>query len=100
MKLEMGESLLPRALQSVGYKTFIEYFEQYVNSHYTTNDIRDMLMQSGKYALNSCNTKASAGKTIVNKKLVKEALEIIAHAEKANPAIVKKAQDLLKTYTA
>ena len=91
---------LQRYLQSVGYKTFIEYFEQYVNPQCTTNDIRELLMQSGKYTLNSCNTKASIGKTIVNKKLVKEALEIIAHAEKADPAIVKKAQELLKNYTA
>ena len=96
----MGESLLQSYLRRVGYKTFIEYFEQYVNPQCTTKDIRDMFIQSGKYTLNSCNTKASTGKTIVNKKLVKEALEIIAHAEKANPAIVKKAQKLLKTYTA
>ncbi len=91
---ENSDTLL-RDLRTVGFSTFVEYYEYYANPKYETSDIRALLIKSGKYKINSCNTKASVGKRIVNKGLGHEALEIIANANNIDSSIINKAKSLL-----
>lgn len=90
-----NSNTLLRDLRTVGFSTFVEYYEYYANPKYETSDIRALLIKSGKYKINSCNTKASVGKRIVNKGLGHEALEIIANANNIDSSIINKAKSLL-----
>ena len=92
-----GEDKLLRDLHTVGFSTFVKYFEYYVNPQYSTSDIRAMLLRSGQYKVNSCNTKASVGKSIVNKGLGVAALQIIANANNADVQTIQNAKALLST---
>lgn len=91
---ENSDTLL-RDLRTVGFSTFVEYYEYYANPKYETSDIRALLIKSGRYKINSCNTKASVGKRIINKGLGQEALEIIANANNIDTSIINKAKSLL-----
>lgn len=90
------EDKLLRDLRTVGLSTFVQYFEYYANPQCATSDIRAMLLKSGQYKLNSCNTKASVGKSIVNRGLGIAALQIIANANNIDQECVEKAKKHLQ----
>ena len=92
---QTGDFLL-RDLRTVGFSTFIKYYEQYANPQCKTSDIREILFQSGEYKLNSCYTKASVGKSIVNKGQGRAALEIIANARNIDARIAEQAREWLR----
>lgn len=86
---------LLRDLRTVGFSTFVQYFELYANPQCETSEIRALMLRSGRYKINSCNTKASVGKSIVRHGLGTAALQIIANAGNIDPEIIKKAKALL-----
>ena len=88
------EDSLRRDLQTIGMRTFVEFYEAFADPEYTMTDIKSMLDTCG-YSPNSINTKASVGKRIIRNGQGREALEIIIQAAKIDENIRQRAQDLL-----
>ena len=92
---KLPEDKLLRDLRTVGFSTFVEYYEYYSNPQCTANDIKLILLKTGKYKINSCSTKASTGKSIITRGFGNDALEIIANAGNIDAKILEKARLLL-----
>lgn len=91
------EEKLKTYLKTVGLKTFVKYFEYYNNPNYSTGDIKRIIQQNENYAYNSLATKASVGKSIINKGLGYEALKIISNANNTDFETIQKAKELLNS---
>lgn len=86
---------LLRDLRTVGFSTFVKFYEYYSDSHCSSGDIKILLFKTGKYKPNSCSVKASTGKNIVIRGQAREALKIIENAGNVAPEIVSRAHELL-----
>ncbi len=84
------EDSLRRDLQTIGMRTFVEFYEAFADPEYTMTDIKSMLDTCG-YSPNSINTKASVGKRIIRNGQGREALEIIIQAAKIDENIRQRA---------
>jgi len=90
-----SDEKLLRDLRTVGFATFVKYYKYYANPHNSSGDVKKVLMQNENYSSASYNTKASTGKSIINRGLGKAALKIIANANNADFEIVQEANRLL-----
>ena len=88
------EDSLKRDLQTIGMKTFVDFYEAFADPEYTLTDIKSMLDTCG-YSPNSINTKASVGKRIIRNGQGREALEIIIQAVKIDENVRQRAEELL-----
>lgn len=87
--------LLVRDLQTVGKTTFVKYFKYFANPNYETGDVKHIMKQNEKWSENSYNTKSSTGKSIVNRGLGNQALQIIANSNNVENWVIQKAKELL-----
>lgn len=95
-KKESDSEKLLRDLRTVGFKTFVKYYKYYKNPSYTSGDIKQLLRTTESFELNSCATKASTGKSIINRGAGKSALKIISDANNIDKEIIQAAYELLK----
>lgn len=86
---------LVRDLQTVGKTTFVKYFKYFANPNYETGDVKHIMKQNEKWSENSYNTKSSTGKSIVNRGLGNQALQIIANSNNVENWVIQKAKELL-----
>ena len=91
-----AEDSLKRDLQTVGMKTFVDFYEAFADPEYTLTDIKSMLDTCG-YSLNSINTKASIGRRIIRNGQGQEALEMILQAAKIDENTRQRAEELLNS---
>lgn len=95
-KKESDSEKLLRDLRTVGFKTFVKYYKDYKNPSYTSGDIKQLLRTREGYELSSCATKASTGKSIINRGAGKSALKIISDANNIDKEIIQAVCELLK----
>lgn len=88
------EKLL-KNLKTVGFSTFVKYYMDYTDINNSSEDIKKILQLNENYTENSCATKASTGKGIINSGLEKEALKIIINSKKTDDLTIQKARNLL-----
>lgn len=82
-------------LKTVGKSTFVKYFKYFANPNCETGDVKQIMRQNEKWAESSFNTKSSTGKSIVNRGLGKQALQIIANSNNVDNWVIEKAKELL-----
>lgn len=88
------EDSLKRDLQTIGLKTFVDFYEAFADSQYTVADIKSMLYTCG-YSPNSINTKASMGKRIIRNGQGQEALQRVLQSGRIDETTRQRAMDLL-----
>ena len=96
INLNKSKDSLKLTLKSVGMAVFIKYYDYFISEKYAVKDLKSLLLKAEKFEKNTCATKASSGKSIVKKGLIKEALNLISTSSDADLETVKKAKDLLK----
>lgn len=95
-KKESDSEKLLRDWRSVGFTTFVKYYKYYKNPSYTSGDIKQLLRTIEGFELSSCATKASTGKSIINRGAGKSALKIISDANNIDKEIIRAAHELWK----
>ena len=85
-----------RALKTVTMKCFVKYFKYFSMKELSTKDIIKKISQDENYTKESCHSRISNGRFIINNGYAKEALEYITNANRADDETRKKAKRLLK----
>ena len=78
----MTDAQLDRYLRSVGKECFVEYFEVFSDRHLRNIDIAERIQRERPcYTLNSCNTRTSKARSIINAGCAKDALVLVANSK-------------------
>lgn len=77
-------------------KTFVEYYKIFEDLTIERKEILSLL-EKENFTKNSCDTKASVGRTIFKKNMEKLALKLISNSDKVDSDIKEKAKKLLLT---
>ena len=88
-----------RALKTVTMKCFVKYYKYFAMKELSTKDIIKKIYQDENYTKESCHSRISNGRFIINNGYAKEALEYITNANRADEETRKKAKRLLKALT-
>ena len=83
-------------LRRVGMKTFVEYYSIFEDLTIERKEILSIL-EKENFTKNSCDTKASVGRTIFKKNIEILALNFIANSNRVDSDIKEKAKKLLLT---
>ena len=78
----MDDQLMDRYLRSVGKQCFVTYFYQFRNLSQSTTDIAGLIFRENAYTIDSCRTRASKARRIIEAGLAKDALINIANSKK------------------
>ena len=78
----MDDQQMDRYLRSVGKQCFVTYFHQFHNLSQSTTDIAELIFRKNAYTIDSCRTRASKARRIIEAGLAKDALINIANSKK------------------
>jgi hypothetical protein len=91
---QMPKTDLARLLNSVGKSTFVSFFDEFVDSSLTNQDVVAMLPE--QYTLKARNTRTSKARRILREGLAEEALELICSSERVDAETANHARELLR----
>jgi len=77
---------IEKYLRRVGMKTFVEYYKIFEDLTIERKEILSLL-EKENFTKNSCDTKASVGRTIFKKNMEKLALKLISNSDKVDSDI-------------
>ena len=79
----MDDQQMERYLRSVGKQCFVTYFREFNNLSQSTTDIAKLISRKNtQYTIDSCRTRASKARRIIEAGLAKDALINIANSKK------------------
>jgi len=90
----MAGTDLVRLLNSVGKSTFVRYYRQFSDRTLSHEDLVELLPK--EYTLKARHTRVSKARRILDEGLHRQALELIANAERVDEQTVRRARELLK----
>lgn len=90
----MDDQELNRILKRIGKACFVTYFREFDNSSLPNKDVIEILMQDEGYTKNSCQTRTSGARKIIEAGRAKDALMDISASSGVPPEIAAKAKRL------
>jgi hypothetical protein len=88
---------LKRELNSVGEKCFVDYYKSFSDFSIPNAEIAQKIKNDCGFTMNSCNSRTSHARSIINKGHAIDVLKIIVNSQRIGEDIKLKATDLLKT---
>ena len=88
----MTEQQLIRALNSIGKRCFVTYYEAFKNLNNSTEQLIELLMQNESYEESGCKTRISQSRRIFLERKETDALDIIIESIRLEPEIIHKAK--------
>lgn len=95
----MTDEKLVSALKAIGKECFVSYFEYFIDSRLSNEDIASIIQRERGYTHNSCRSRTSKARSILKNNRLKDALQIIIEADRTDYQCRKKAQKLLNEIT-
>ena len=78
----MVDEQLKELLGKVGMNCFVTYFEVFSDQHLRNIDVAERIQREPpRYTLNSCNTRTSKARSIINAGRAKDALTLVANSK-------------------
>lgn len=90
----MNDQELNRMLGRIGKACFVTYFREFDNSSLPNKDVIEILMHDEGYTKNSCQTRTSGARKIIEAGRAKDALMDISASSGVPPEIAAKAKRL------
>lgn len=95
----MNEKQLKRSLNSIGKGCFAKYFEAFIDSSITDDDLVDGLMKIENYEESGARTRVIQSRRIVREEKALDALHIIRVSKNVKTWVVSKAEFLIQIST-
>ena len=97
-KSSISKEQLPyyRALKTVTMKCFVSYYEYFAKENMSNKEITQIMQKDSNYTKDSCCSRISNARFIVNNGYAKEALEYILKANRVDESTRRKAKKILK----
>ena len=92
----MNDQQLERTLQSVGMACFVKYFHEFANRSLPNDAVAGLLLERETYTEDSCRTRVSKARSIIDAGCAQHALVMIAEAERVDAGARRQAEALAK----
>jgi len=86
-----------RALKTVTMKCFVLYYKYFSQEEISNKEIVEIIRKDNNYTKDSCHSRISNARFIINNGYTKEALEYIVKANRVDDSTKRKARKILKT---
>lgn len=93
----MTIDFLEKRLRSIGKSIFVNYFEEFKNANYNSEELAKRLLSENPKAssIDAQKTRISNARKIFESKMERKALENIINSDKVESNIIEKAKKLL-----
>ena len=93
----MTEEQLARNLQTVGKECFVSYYSRFADPTTDTETVAQFLKEDRpRYTIESCRSRVSHARTIINAGRGKDALTLISRSNRLDHRITKEAKMLIQ----